>query len=339
MSPDAPLALILIPSPILPQDDIIFSSDSSISYLETRKRQNFKKIWVNFDIEIFTQNFMSPCLTTRCWHPGETYLRNSYCVNRFPQVFFVDFFFNERIENYLFLFRGTHFPHQVSSTCSMLLDRPLRLWSTFCQTTTSLYLLSFFVHWQRFWRIISQTITSLSLISAHSFLHSHKDFEGSCGRLGTKFASRENLEEPAVRETLWTGKYWQFFHIPFLFFCVCVCLFVPFRDWFFVYFFQVDWAPKEARTGWTPIPLIRADHRPGNSLRPLHHHHLHNHHPHDHHHRPGNPLRHHYHHLHHHQGGRCWGTAQPAVHERSGSSTKGRTPNIRYFVAKLSIVA
>ena len=39
------------------------------------------------------------------------------------------------------------------------------------------------------------------------------------------------------------------------------------------------------------------------------------------------------------QGGRCWGTAGPAVPERSGSSPKGRTPNIRYFVAKLSIVA
>ena len=39
------------------------------------------------------------------------------------------------------------------------------------------------------------------------------------------------------------------------------------------------------------------------------------------------------------QGGRCWGTAGPAVPERSGSSPKGRTSNIRYFVAKLSIVA
>ena len=39
------------------------------------------------------------------------------------------------------------------------------------------------------------------------------------------------------------------------------------------------------------------------------------------------------------QGGRCWGTAGPAVPERSGSSPKGRTPNIRYFVAKLSNVA
>ena len=29
-------------------------------------------------------------------------------------------------------------------------------------------------------------------------------------------------------------------------------------------------------------------------------------------------------------GGRCWGTAGTVVHERSGSSTKGRTPNIRY---------
>ena len=40
-----------------------------------------------------------------------------------------------------------------------------------------------------------------------------------------------------------------------------------------------------------------------------------------------------------HQGGRCRGTAQPAVRERSVSSTNGRTPNICYFVAKLSIVA
>ena len=31
--------------------------------------------------------------------------------------------------------------------------------------------------------------------------------------------------------------------------------------------------------------------------------------------------------------------ARAALTERSGSSTKGRTPNIRYFVAKLSIVA
>ena len=38
------------------------------------------------------------------------------------------------------------------------------------------------------------------------------------------------------------------------------------------------------------------------------------------------------------QGGRSWGTAGPPVHERSGSSTKGRTPNIRYLVAKLRIV-
>ena len=41
----------------------------------------------------------------------------------------------------------------------------------------------------------------------------------------------------------------------------------------------------------------------------------------------------------HEQGGTCWGSAGAALHERSGSSTKGRTPNIRYFVAKLSIVA
>ena len=31
--------------------------------------------------------------------------------------------------------------------------------------------------------------------------------------------------------------------------------------------------------------------------------------------------------------------AQAALTEKSRSSTKGRTPNIRYFVAKLSIVA
>ena len=31
--------------------------------------------------------------------------------------------------------------------------------------------------------------------------------------------------------------------------------------------------------------------------------------------------------------------ARAALTERLGSSTKGRTPNIRYFVAKLSIVA
>ena len=31
--------------------------------------------------------------------------------------------------------------------------------------------------------------------------------------------------------------------------------------------------------------------------------------------------------------------ARAALTERSGSSTKGRTPNIRYFVAKLSNVA
>ena len=40
-----------------------------------------------------------------------------------------------------------------------------------------------------------------------------------------------------------------------------------------------------------------------------------------------------------HQGGRCWGSAGAALHDRSGSSTTGRTPNIRYFVAKLGIVA
>ena len=36
---------------------------------------------------------------------------------------------------------------------------------------------------------------------------------------------------------------------------------------------------------------------------------------------------------------KCWGNAGTAFPERSGSFTKGRTPNIRYFVAKLSIVA
>ena len=39
------------------------------------------------------------------------------------------------------------------------------------------------------------------------------------------------------------------------------------------------------------------------------------------------------------KGGICWGSAGTALHEWSGSSTKGRTPNIRYFVAKLIIVA
>ena len=39
------------------------------------------------------------------------------------------------------------------------------------------------------------------------------------------------------------------------------------------------------------------------------------------------------------QGGRCCASARAALTERSGSSTKGRTPNIRYFVAKLSNVA
>ena len=39
------------------------------------------------------------------------------------------------------------------------------------------------------------------------------------------------------------------------------------------------------------------------------------------------------------QGSRCWGNAGTAFPERSESSTKGRPPNIRYFVAKLSIVA
>ena len=35
------------------------------------------------------------------------------------------------------------------------------------------------------------------------------------------------------------------------------------------------------------------------------------------------------------QGGRSWGVAVGALPERSGSSTKGRIPNIRYFGAKL----
>ena len=39
------------------------------------------------------------------------------------------------------------------------------------------------------------------------------------------------------------------------------------------------------------------------------------------------------------QGGRCCVSVRAALTERSGSSTKGRTPNIRYFVAKPSIVA
>ena len=34
------------------------------------------------------------------------------------------------------------------------------------------------------------------------------------------------------------------------------------------------------------------------------------------------------------QGGRCCASARAALTERSGSSTKGRFPNIRYFVAK-----
>ena len=38
------------------------------------------------------------------------------------------------------------------------------------------------------------------------------------------------------------------------------------------------------------------------------------------------------------QGGTCCASVRAALTERSGSSTKGRTPNIRYFVAKLSIV-
>ena len=37
-------------------------------------------------------------------------------------------------------------------------------------------------------------------------------------------------------------------------------------------------------------------------------------------------------------GGSVPEVAQPAVTKRPGSSTKGRTPNICYFVAKLSIV-
>ena len=39
------------------------------------------------------------------------------------------------------------------------------------------------------------------------------------------------------------------------------------------------------------------------------------------------------------KGGRSWGSVVAALPERSGSFTKGRTPNIRYFVAKRSIVA
>ena len=39
------------------------------------------------------------------------------------------------------------------------------------------------------------------------------------------------------------------------------------------------------------------------------------------------------------QGGRSCASARAALTERSGSSTKGRTPNIRCFVAKLSNVA
>ena len=34
------------------------------------------------------------------------------------------------------------------------------------------------------------------------------------------------------------------------------------------------------------------------------------------------------------QGGRCYASVRAALTERSGSSSKGRTPNIRYFVAK-----
>ena len=39
------------------------------------------------------------------------------------------------------------------------------------------------------------------------------------------------------------------------------------------------------------------------------------------------------------QGGRSCANARTAFTDRSGSSTTGRTPNIRYFVAKLGIVA
>ena len=35
------------------------------------------------------------------------------------------------------------------------------------------------------------------------------------------------------------------------------------------------------------------------------------------------------------QGGRCGGSAGAALHERSGFSTKGRTPNIRYLSRNL----
>ena len=34
------------------------------------------------------------------------------------------------------------------------------------------------------------------------------------------------------------------------------------------------------------------------------------------------------------QGGRRYASVRAALTERSGSSSKGRTPNIRYFVAK-----
>ena len=38
------------------------------------------------------------------------------------------------------------------------------------------------------------------------------------------------------------------------------------------------------------------------------------------------------------QGGRNWGSVGATLSERAGSSPKGRTANIRYFVAKRSIL-
>ena len=42
---------------------------------------------------------------------------------------------------------------------------------------------------------------------------------------------------------------------------------------------------------------------------------------------------------HEHQGGRGWGSVIATLSQRAGSSPKGCTPNIYYFVAKRSIVA
>ena len=44
------------------------------------------------------------------------------------------------------------------------------------------------------------------------YLNFKKTFEGACGRLETKSASKGNLEVPVVKETLSTGLFWQ----PFL---------------------------------------------------------------------------------------------------------------------------